>query len=94
MALLRLKETDEKTKKIIFGYSRQQQNKLELNIPKMIQYLFLAYYWIQEKFTKYGKCMKVDASCKKVTRDTTAYSKYNTAYGNNVIDINDTSISM
>ena len=99
MALSCLKNADEKTKNIIFGYSRQQQSELKLNIPMMIQYLFLMYYWIQEKFTKHGKLIEMDASCKRISSYIASskrmdFDLYNTAYGNNVININDVSISM
>ena len=95
MSLNRVKQADEKTKCIIFGYSREKQDALSIKIPMMVQYLFLAYYWIQELFTKHGQGMRMDASCKKVTREgdyILINEWYNTVYGNNVVDVNDTSI--
>ena len=95
MALTRLKEADLKTKCVIFGYSRQQQNEISMSIPSMIQYLFLMYYWIQEKFTKCGKHIVLDSKCKKAQKKyKNVFCPYDTVYGNNVIDIDDTSIKI
>ena len=95
MSLSRLKSADDKTKYVVFGYSRTKMNELAVEIPMMIQYLFLMYYWIEEKFTIHGKQLQIDSSNKNhiIGNNKTDYShSYNTVYGNNVIDMNDTSI--
>ena len=53
MSLLWFNKANKKTKNTIFGYSREHQHELSITVPMTIRYLFLAYYWIQEKFTQY-----------------------------------------
>ena len=72
--------------------------QLSIDIPMMIQYIFLMYYWIEEKFTICGRKLKLDGTnkCKSIPYLRDYYDKtyeYNTVYGNNVIDVNDTSIA-
>ena len=94
MSLKRLKLADEKTKCIIFGYSRENMQQFSINLPTMIQYLFLMYYWIQEIFTEYGDDIELDTNHQNLIRFTAGSYWYNTAYGNNdTIDINDISIA-
>ena len=96
MSLKRLKSADFRTKCIIFGYSRENMQEFSINLPTMIQYLFLMYYWIQEKFTEHGDNMELDINHQKLIRFAESLGIYcnNTSYGNNnTIDINDTSIA-
>ena len=58
----------------------------------MVQYIIMIYYWINEKFTIHGKGIELDSDCKIAKRLRRGNGKYNTVYGNNVIDINDSSI--
>ena len=92
-SLTKLKKIDDNTKFCIFGFTRNHERKLKITIPMMIQYLFMIYYWIEEKFTVHGDYIDLDetntiATCSKIS----SQYKYNTAYGNGVIDINDSSI--
>ena len=95
MSLLQVKKADNRIKLIIFGYSRRSATELSIQIPQMIQYLFILYYWIQEKFTDYGDYLKLDDSSNIVTNISKNITEYdwNTIYGNHVINVDDTSIS-
>ena len=100
MSLKGIKLADLRTKCIIFGYSRENMQQFSINLPTIIQYLFLMYYWIQEKFVEHGSNMKLDTNQQNLIRfkaiegDLFSWWDSNTAYGNiNTIDINDTSIT-
>ena len=95
MSLSTLKQADDRTKCIIFGYSRQSAKALAVNIPLMMQYLFLKYYWIQEKLKLYGSGLLINEQGEIKDRFSgPSYEyKYNTVYGNNIIDFKDTSIT-
>ncbi len=90
MSLSKLKTVDHETKSVIFGYCRMKMTELSINLPTLIQYLFLSYYWIQEKFTVHGDYKNL-IHVKQFGNDWTYLS--NTVYGNSIIDYNDTSIS-
>lgn len=96
MALLKkLKMANQRSKDTVFGYSRLCSNEESITIPMMIQYLFLAYYWIYDKFRVYGKGLALDHNnYNKVTnlcRSRTLI--WNTVYGKQgIINYNDTSI--
>ena len=96
MSLLRFKKANEKTKHIIHGYSREHQNKSSISLPMTIQYLFLAYYWIQEKFAKYEQPIELYQNNTRADVDSSLEQDepHSTVYGNHVIDINDTSIKI
>ena len=55
MSVTKLKSVDNKTKLKIFGFSRKSEKELSISIPIMIQYLVMAYYWVNEHFTKHGE---------------------------------------
>ena len=91
-------QTDDRTKSIVFGYTRESSNNLSMNIPQIIQYIFLMYYWIQERFTMHGDALVIDEHNHNLIRCKLGYTKsnmlYNTVYGNDkVINFNDTSIA-
>lgn len=93
MSLSLLKQADERTKCIIFGYSRESSICLSLNIPVMMQYLFMSYYWIQEKFVCDGKELSITGNQEIRGLQSTYTLRYNTVYGDNkVIDLRDKSI--
>eukprot|EP01084_Bolivina_argentea_P165237 287087_1 len=85
-----LKHVDKRTKYVVFGYCRSYKTN---NIPLLVQYLCIAYYWIQEKFTVHGDQINVDVSNKIKGCNDCETAKYNTTYGNKIIDINDKSIN-
>ena len=51
-ALEVLKKADEKTQFTVFGYIREQQDSLSMNIPENITYSCMGYYFIPEYFDK------------------------------------------
>ena len=64
-----------------------------MNLPIMIQYLFMAYYWIQEKFTIHEDEIEINESGTIAGRIRTE-TGFQTVYGNNVININDESVTI
>ena len=88
----KLKEADDETKDLVSGYVRRMQNLFKDKIiPKEVTNLCIIYYFITEFFAKYGDDMNV--STKDTKNDLvsiTPNSRWNTAYGNIVIDINET----
>ena len=95
-----MKRIDDKTKNKILGYVRRYEHQEKVksaNIPIMIQYLIMVYYWVNEKFVIYGEGLEMDQENKNIIRvrpnsNINSFPWVNSAYGNNVIDINDTSI--
>lgn len=93
MSLSKLKQVDNRSRMVIFGYIRRFETKHQhVTIPMMIQYLFLIYYWINEKFTVHGDDIKLEQDGKVATRLKKIIAPYHTAYGNHTIDLADTSI--
>ena len=45
----KLKKTNQKTKDIVFGYNRRRGKQFKKQIPEIINYLCLAYYYIYNK---------------------------------------------
>ena len=93
MSFLKSKKANTKTKCTVFGFVREYLKKHSLNIPMMIQYLFITYYWIDEHFTSIGKNTVLVTN--RIARINVhgKHIKYNTVYGNDVINIKDKSIS-
>ena len=99
MALSRVKDVDNKTKCTVFGYSREIEKKFGINLPVMIQYLFIVYYWVQERFAIHSDYLKIDNLNKNLIKGGLTYISgmgwlnYWTAYGaDDVINIYDESI--
>ena len=69
--LKRLKQIDTKFKLPVFGFIRETENDLSslLNIPMMIYYLCLAYYFEQDYFEKCTKNMTISANKMTVTHN-------------------------
>ena len=86
-------QTDEFSQKVIFDYIRQVERiNLFCNVPIIIQFICLLYYYIPEFFTKYNESrIKLDDSKKIMSYywyiDTTTTSP-NTVYGNIQINNN------
>ena len=84
-----VKNIDQVTKDIVFGYIRQCEinllpnNNTFFNISSLIKFICIIYYWRQEYFTSHGSCSKLNDEKDIVTN--TEY-KTNTVYGN--ININ------
>ena len=92
MSLRKAKQIDIKTRIKICGYLRKQEYNLSISIPVMIQYVVMVYYWINEKFAKHGDNITLRSNGKIARCSYPWIIKYNTVYGNNVIDIQDRSI--
>eukprot|EP01084_Bolivina_argentea_P276399 471609_1 len=98
MSLSVLKNADSKIKMLIFGYTREVQSELELNIPIMIQYIFMAHYWIKEQFAIHGRDIALDKTNKnahvkkQLQSPSLVRDQFQTVYGNNVINAKDTAI--
>eukprot|EP01084_Bolivina_argentea_P037159 68702_1 len=71
--LKQLKQINDHTKRSVFGYVREIQEKLSLpNIPILISYLCLSYYYHNEYFSKSGHQIEISndkMSIKKITGD-------------------------
>ena len=81
----------------IYGYVIECAKELVLIIPEIVQFVIMLYYWINEKFTSHGQGIKLDKNNTMATREKddnwyTYRSSYFSVYGNNVINIDDTSI--
>ena len=91
-SLKRLKEANIRFKYSVFGYLREYEEKtqqLNSNIPKMVKYICLSYYLLDEKFTKHGDKMNLNDDKNIVTK---CNPFCDTVYGNIKIDSNDESI--
>ena len=62
-----LKEANANIQSTIFGYMRQHQDALAINIPSMISYLCMAFYFIPEFFEKSQNEEWVQISQNKMT---------------------------
>ena len=78
MSLSKIQDVDTRTKAIIFGYSRRYETQFKMNIPVMIQYIIIGYYWIYDKFTIYGDNMTLFDAPKIGVRKADTW-RYNTA---------------
>ena len=96
-----LQQIDNLTKLKICGYIReyeQNNNKNEIIIPIMIQYIIMLYYWINEKFSKHGELLQVHGNSKIVSVNSFKdglpwYHQFDTVYGNSIIVPEDASIA-
>ncbi len=80
---------------LIFGYTREVQSELKLNIPIMIQYIFMTHYWIKEQFTIHGRDITLDKTNKNAhakNQESLERYEFQTVYGNNVINAKDTAV--
>ena len=87
-----LKLLPNNTKYTIFGYVRRMEKEsFPLNIPAMITYLILKYYFHGEYFEKAGDDLEISDDKMSVTRITSPgrLNRFmNTAYGKTWIDGN------
>ena len=99
MPSAKAREIDEITKLKIFGYSRKMENEFSIAaVPIIIQYIIMLYYWINEKFTDHGRHIRLSgnntiANAIQSNIAGKTHLRYNTVYGNNVINIDDKSIN-
>ena len=72
----------------VFGYLRQNENKLALfcNIPALISYLCLSYYYHGECFYKPGHDIKISDDKMRITKIENNEDLMNTSYGKTWID--------
>ena len=70
----------------VFGYVRSMEKQLSLcNVPALISYITLDYYYHNEYFAKYGKQVKLSNNNMTVTKQETLETKcshQNKTYGN------------
>ena len=90
MTSAKLNNVDQETSYLVSGYIRAIQKEFnERIIPTEVIDLCIIYYFITEFFSKCGKDMKISADNDSFTTKLEGYS-WNTAYGNNIIDMNKT----
>ena len=88
----KLKTVDMSIKDSVFGYIRSMQTELRIcNIPALISYIALNYYYHNEYFAKFGEQVKLANNNMTVTKMKQSSDKdyyENTTYGNTWIDSN------
>ena len=87
--LKQLKSIKQDTKLTVFGYVRQNENNLSLfcNVPSMISYLCLSYYFHGEYFEKGGDDIQISDDKMTITKKTSTQKNWNnTSYGKTWID--------
>ena len=86
----RIKTIPTETQFTVFGYIRQNENKLSLfcNITDIISYLCLSYYYIAEYFEKVGDDMKISQDGMTITKIINNNNWNNTSYCHKWIDSN------
>ena len=83
----KLNSIDNRTKDSVFGYIRLMERELSFdNIPDLISFLILLYYYHNEYFAKYGEQVKVSNDNMIIT-NLIQYPRC-TVYGNTWIDTN------
>ena len=95
-SLKQTKKADPEIKFSVFGYIRRYEKKFKYNIPSLIKYSCLNYYYLHEYFTIYGRNITISNPPKNTiitSLSSNGNFTTNTLYGNVVIDRNDTSIS-
>ena len=87
-----LKSVPNKSKHAVFGYIREMEQQLALsNIPVMINYLCLGYYFHGEYFEKAGDDLQIlndKMSVKRISEPIERIKYMNTAYGKRWIQLN------
>eukprot|EP01084_Bolivina_argentea_P015298 28600_1 len=92
--LKQVKHIHSKYKYIVFGYMRTQQLKLSLNdIPMLISYLCLSYYFHGEQLEKCGEQLRISGNKMTVTKISRFYGWGNTCYGKTWIQSNSNQIA-
>ena len=90
--LKKLKQIDNRFKYAVFGYVRSMESQLShYNVPVLISYVVLSYYFHGEYFAKYGDKVQLSNDRMTVTKiiDKSMWNKYNnTTYGNIWIESN------
>ena len=87
-----LKQIDDKIKCVIFGYIRNVQNILPsnkpfYNIPQLISYIILLYFYEYECFEIAGKDIKISSNGKIITKKSTFnLNLKNTTFGEYIIE--------
>ena len=86
----RLNSIDTKIKDSVFGYIKSQGQKLSLrNVPALISYITLNYYYHNEYFAKFGQQVALSNNNMAITKQETPEDKEgteNTTYGDTWID--------
>eukprot|EP01084_Bolivina_argentea_P037161 68704_1 len=81
--LKQLKQINDHTKRSVFGYVREIQEKLSLpNIPILISYLCLSYYYHNEYFAKSGNEVEISNNRMTITKIKGNMDYKNTTYCN------------
>ena len=86
--LKRVKSIKQDTKFTVSGYIRQNEKKLSLfcNVPDMISYLCLLYYFHGEYFEKTGDDIRISKNKMRVTKIVNNNNFRNTSYGKTWIE--------
>eukprot|EP01084_Bolivina_argentea_P115048 204684_1 len=75
----KLKDINTKTQFLVFGYIRNiEDTLLSTNVPPLISYVCLAFYFLGEYFEKIGGCTKLNDENRTVISDSIGGS---TCYG-------------
>ena len=86
----KLNSVDNRVRDSVFGYVRSMEKLLCIhNIPALVSYITLNFYYHNEYFAKYGKQVKLTNNNMTITRHETLSSLMsyeNTTYGNTWID--------
>ena len=86
----KLNSVESRIKDSVFGYIRSTASQLFIhNIPALISYIALNYYYHNEYFAKYGQQVKVTNNNMTLTKIKNLSDKQkfeNTTYGNTWID--------
>ena len=75
--LKRLKAVNDKDTFTVFGFIRNTQNELSMNVPMMIFYLCLGYFFEAEYFEKCGNNMQISADKLTITQIEERIGNYN-----------------
>ena len=86
--LKQLKSIRPDIKFTVFGYVRQSENELSLfcNVPSMISYLCLSYYFHGDYFEKAGDDIQISNDKTTITKISEKYNWFNTSYGKTWIE--------
>ena len=82
-----IKSINVKSRDAVFGFVRTSQSLLDTNnpcynIPDLVSYICLIYYYISEYFTVYGSCIQYNEQTNTITNiGDDGYSFPNTGYG-------------
>ena len=87
LSFARLKQIDGRCRSIVFGYVRQMQNVYSLsNIPSIISYFCLGFYFQDEYFEKAADYIQISDDKRTITATESTKNFYTGAIGSKCID--------